>query len=213
VTDFSPISLASKSPNILAVHPSLPSKSVKELIGLAKAKPGQLNYASTATGGANHLSAELFKAMAGVNIVRIAYRGTGPALTALISGEVHLTFTSATAVAPHIKAGRLRGLAVTSAEPTPLAPGLPTVAASGIPGYEVESTDSILGPARMPPPIIKRLNQEIVRVLNQAEIKAKFLNAGVEAAPSSPEQLAATIKSEMAKWGKLIRDAGIQGEQ
>ena len=208
VRDFSPITLAVNSPNILVVHPSLPVKSVKELIALAKARPGELNYGTGGTGSSPHLAAELFKAMAGVNIVRIAYKGGGPALNALIGGEVQMTIDG-TQLVPHIKSGRLRALAVTSLQPTALVPNLPAVAES-LPGYESVLILSIWTPAKTPVAIINRLNQEIVRFLKTAEVKEQLFKAGVEVVGSSPEELAATVKSEMAKMGKLIKDAGIK---
>ena len=212
VRDFAPITLATKSSNILVVHPSLPVRSVKELIALAKARPGELNYASASTGGSPHLAAELFKAMAGVNIQRIAYRGSGPANIALVAGEVQLSFAVPASVAHYVKTGRLRALAVTSAEPSPLAPGLPTVAAAGLPGYESVTPVGMFAPAQTPATLINRLNQEIVRVLNRADIKEKFFNVGVETVGSSPEQFAAVVTSDMAKWGKVLKDAGIRVE-
>lgn len=212
IKDFSPITMLAKAPNVIVVHPAVPAKSVKELIALAKAKPGELNYASGGTGSSLHLSGELFKAMAGVNIARINYKGTGPAINDLVGGQVQMAFSSAATVAPHVKSGRLRALAVTSLQPSPLAPGLPTATASGLPGYEVESIDYMLAPARVPSLPIKVLNREIVRVLNLPDLKEKFLNAGIEAAPSSPAELAATMKSEIVKWGKLIKDAGIRAD-
>ncbi len=211
VTDFSPITLAGKSPSILVVHPSLPVKSVKDLIALAKAKPGQLNSGSGPAGGSPHLAAELFKAMAGVNIVHIPYRGITLALSSLIGGEIQLAYPTAVAAIPHMKSGRLRALAVTSIEPSALAPGLPPVAAT-LPGYEAASITAVYAPARTSPEIISRLHQEIVRALGQAAVKEKFFSAGVDVAGSSPEQLMATVKSEMARMGKVIRDAGIRGE-
>ena len=212
VRDLSPITLATKAPDIVVVHPSVPVKSIMELITLAKAKPGQLNYATGTMGASPHLAAELFKAMAGADIVRVPYKGTGPSLNAVIAGEVQLMFPDAGPVMPHIKSGRLRALAVTSAEPSALAPGLPTVAASGVPGYEAVSMLGMFAPARTPPLLIKRLNQEVVQILMKVEVKERLLNAGTEAVGSSPEQFAATIKSEIAKWGKVIKDAGIRAE-
>ena len=210
VRDFSPISLIVREVSVFALHPSVPVKSVKELIALAKARPGELNYASSGTGSNTHLAAELFKSMAGVNIVHVPYMGTSPAITSLISGETQLYITDTGLVAPHVKSGKLRALAVTSAAPSALAPGLPTVAASGVPGYEAVAMTGIWAPAKTPGAIIARLNQEIVRVLNLPDVKEKFLNAGAEVVGSSPEQLAATIKSEIAKISKVIKDAGIK---
>lgn len=210
VRDFSPVTSLVTAPNLLVVHPSLPVKSVSELIALAKGRPGELNYGSGATGATPHLAAELFKAMAGVDIVRINYKGTGQALNDLIAGQVQLMFSSAAAGLAHVKSGRLRALAVTSAQPSALFPGMPTVAAAGLPGYESASIFAVFAPAKTPAALIRRLNQEIVRVLNGADVKEKLFNAGVEVVGSSPEEFAATMKSEMARWGKVIRDAGIR---
>jgi tripartite-type tricarboxylate transporter receptor subunit TctC len=212
VKDFSPIVAVSKAANVLVVNPALPIHSVAELIGLAKAKPGELNYGSSGTGASNHLAAELFRVMAGINIVRINYKGAGPALTALLAGEIQLMFPTAGAVAPHIRTGRVRVLAVTSAEPTALAPGVPTVAASGLPGYESISIYGIFAPAGTPRVLIDKLNREIVRLLNRADIKEKFFNAGMETMGGSPEQLGATVKSEIARVGRVIKQAGIRSE-
>jgi len=209
--DFAPITLAVTSPNAVVVHPSLPVKSIKELIALARARPGELNYGAGALGSTPHLAAELFNALAGVNIVRVPYRGTGPAMIALISGEVHLQFPGLGSVAPHIKSGKVRALAVTSAQPSALAPGLPTVAASGVPGYESTSTLGIFAPAKTPATIIKLLNREIMGILKKADVKERFFFSGAEAVGSSPEEFATAIRSEMAKWGKVIKDAGIRG--
>ena len=206
--DLAPITLAVSSPSVLVVHPSLPVKSVRELIALAKARPGELNYGTGPAGGPPHLAGELFKAMAGVNIVVIPYRGTGPALNALIGGQVQLMFPSAGGALQHVRSGRLRALAITSARPSTLIPGLPTVA-TGLPGYESIGIFGVFAPANTPGAIINRLNQEIVRALNQADVKEKFLNAGTETVGSTPEQLTAAIKAEMATMGKVIRDNGI----
>ena len=212
IKDFLPITLTTRSPTVLVVHPALPVKSVKDLIALAKSRPGALNYAAGATGAVNHLTAELFKSMAGVDIVRVAYRGGGPALTDLMAGQVQLMFSVTGSVAPHMKSGRLKALAVTSAQPTQLAPGLPTVAASGLPGFESVSNAGIFAPARTPRPIVDKLNQEIVRALARPDVKEKFLDSGVEAVGSTPAQLEAAVKSEMVKMGKVIKDAGIREE-
>lgn len=212
VRDFSPITLATRSPNTLVVNPSLPVQSVKELIARAKARPGELNYGSSSAGTPTHLGAELFKAMTGVNIVRVAYKGNGPAINALIAGEVQLMFANAASVSPHVRSGRLRALAVASAEPTDLAPGLPTVASAGIPGYESASTYGIFGPARMPRQLVDRINAEIVKVLNNAEVKERLFRAGMEVVGSSPDHLAAAMKADMAKMGKVIKQAGIRAD-
>ena len=209
VKDFSPISNTTAAYTILVINPSLPAKSVRELIDLAKAKPGALNFNSSSIGSAGHLSGELFKSMAGINMVHIPYNSGGAAITAVISGEVQLAFFAPAAVAPLVKAGKLRALAVTSPKPTALAPGLPTIAET-VPGFEIGSATAVLAPARTPAAIINRLNQEIVRLLNQADVKEKFFNVGVEVVASSPQQLAALMKSDIARLGKVIRDAGLQ---
>ena len=210
IRDFQAISQISREINIVAVHPSVPVKSIKELIALAKARPGELNYSSAAIGSSQRLGAELFKSMAGVNIVGVSYKSSAAVITALISGEVQLTINDAGLLAPHVKSGKLRALAATSAEPSPLAPGLPTVAASGVPGYELVSTTGILAPAKTPGAVITRLNQEIVRVLNRADVKERFLSIGQQVVGGTPEQFAAIIKGDTTKWSKVIKDAGIK---
>ena len=209
VRDFIPITLANRVPNVLVVHPSLPVKSVKELIALAKARPGDLDVASGATGSSTHLAAELFKAMAGVNIQRIPYNSATPAVNALIGGQVHLMFASAGTVTSHIKSGRLRAVAVASLEPSALVPGVPTVAAT-VPGYEAAVIQGMWAPAGTPAPIINRLHQEIVRALTAPDIKEKQFIAGLDVTASSPEQFAAVIKADIARMGKVIKDAGIR---
>ena len=210
VRDFAPISMTTRSPNILVVHPSIPAKSVQELVALAKARPGELNYGSAGTGTSPHLAGELFKALSGTSILHIPFKGTAQALTALLGGQIQLIFSSTSAAAPHVTSARLRALAVTSAQPTALVPGLPTVAASGVPGYEMISVDGVFAPARTSGAIIGRLNQELVRFLNSSAMKDQFQNSGSEAEGSSPEEFAAAVKSEMSRLGKLIRDVGIK---
>lgn len=212
IKDFAPVSLLVGMPNILVVNNGFPARSVKELIAVTKAKPGAYNYGSSITGGTTHLAAELFKAMAGVNVVRIPYKGGGAALIDLIGGRVQMAFSTAASVMPHIKAGRVRALAVTSLQPTPLAPGLPTIAASGVPGYEATSMYGLFAPAGTPTAIINHLYQDSARVLNKPEVKTRLLNTVGEGIGSSPAEFSATVKSEMAKWGKLIKDAGIREE-
>lgn len=198
------------SPNVLVVHPSLPVRSVKELIALSKARAGALNYASGQSGASSHVAGELFNAMARVNIVRVAYKGQGPAMLALITGEAQVGFPNAAAAAPFVKSGRVRALAVTSAQPSALAPGLPTVAASGLPGYESKAILGIFAPARTPAPIIDQLNLEIVRALNNTDVKQRLFDSGAEIVASSPAELTAAMKSDMATTGKLIKDVGIR---
>ena len=210
LTDFSPISILESSPNVLVVPFSVAANSVKELIALAKAKPGVLNYASPSVGSSAHLAAELFKSMAGINIVHVPYKGGSAAIIGLLGGEAQLTFSVQGVVSPHLKAGRLKALGITGAEPSALFPGVPTVAASGVPGYQFGSIDFILAPAKTPAPVISRLNREVVRLLNQADVKEKYLNSGIEARSSTPEELGARMKSDNAKVSKLIMDAGIR---
>jgi tripartite-type tricarboxylate transporter receptor subunit TctC len=212
VRDFAPVMLATNSPNIVVVHPSLPVKSLRELIALARARPGELNFSTSSPGSGNHLAAELFRVMADVDVVRINYKGTGSALNSLASGEVQLSFPSAGSVMPHLRAGRVRALAVTSAQPSMLAPDLPTVAAAGLPGYEATAYNGLLAPAKTPAVIIARLNQEAAQAVRRAEVRERIVNGGGEVVAGTPEDFAATMRVEMAKWGKLIRDAGIRGE-
>jgi len=210
VKDFAPITLAADAPNVLVVSGTLPAHSAKELITLAKAKPGVLNYGSGSTGAPSHFGMELFKSMAGVDIVRIAYKGTGPALNALLAGQVQMMILAPTGVLGHIKSGKLIGLGVTSSKPSALAPGLPTIASQGLPGFEVGGPFGLFAPAKTPAGIIKRLNQAMVQVLGRADERERMLKAGVEAVGSSPEEFAAYIAADLAKWGQLIKTAGIK---
>ena len=210
--DFAPITLAASTPNIIVVPPSLPVKSVRDLIALAKARPGELNYGSGATGTSNHLAAELFNAMAGVKIVRVGYKGIAAVLNDVIAGRLQVFFTNTIGVMPHVKSGRLRALAVTSAQPSALAPDLPTVAASGLPGYESGAMFGIWAPAKTPAAVVNRLNQEIVRFINTPEAKERFLISGTEAVGTSSEQFAGIMKDDMVKWGKIIKDLGIRSD-
>ncbi len=212
VKDFSPITMPVSTPNILALTPALPVNSVRELIALARARPGELNYGTPGTGSSPHLGGELFKAMAGVNLVRINYKSAGAGIADLIAGQVQLTFGNAASIAPHARSGRLKALAVTSAQPSALFPDLPTVAATGLPGYEMLSPFGVFGPAKMAAPIVNKLQQEIARVLQRTEVKELLASAGIEVVGSSPQQLAAMVKSEVAKWSKLIKDANLRGE-
>jgi tripartite-type tricarboxylate transporter receptor subunit TctC len=210
--DFAPITLTHRQPNILVVHPSLPVKSLRELIALAKAKPRELNYASSGIGATNHLTAELFNLMAGVKTVRINFKGAGAALTSVLGGEVHLMYANLASVSPYLPTGRLRPLAITSAEPSPLRPGLPTMAASGLPGFESVLITGVYAPGGTPAAIVNRLNQEIVRVINLPDVKEKFANIGIETVGSSPQELTAAMKSEIVRMGKVIKEAGIRAE-
>jgi tripartite-type tricarboxylate transporter receptor subunit TctC len=212
VRDFSPISLTASAPLLLVVHPSVPARSVKDLIALAKARPGALNIAAATVGTSSHLAAELFKAMARVDMVYIPYKGGGPQVIGLISGETQVAFDTGASLLPHITSGRLRALAVTSAKPSALFPGLHTVAASGVPGYEAALMYGVFAPAGTPRPIINKLNTEIVRVLHRVDVKERLFNAGAEVVGSSPEALGSIVKSEMTRLGKVIKDGGLREE-
>ena len=212
VRDFLPVVLTSSAPNVLVVNPVLPVKSVRELIALAKSRPGELNYATSGTGSSGHLASELFKSMAGINIKRINYKGSAQGLTDLVSGEVQLGFSNAATTTPFLKSGRLRALAVGSAERSLLVPGVPTIAESGVPGYEAVSVIGLFAPAKTPANIIARLNQEVVRVLTQPDVKERFLSNGAEAMGGTPEHLDQKIKGEIARMGKVIKEGGIRGE-
>jgi tripartite-type tricarboxylate transporter receptor subunit TctC len=210
VKDFSPITLVGGAPNVLVVHPSLPIKSIREFIVLARARPGALNYSSGGNGSSSHLAAELFKYMAAVDIVRVAYKSGSMETNDLISGQVQMTFSTPAQVMQYVSAGRLKALAVTSLQPSALVPGLPAIADS-VPGYESISIHGMFAPAKTPEAIIRRLHQEIIRFLSAAETKEKFFTVGVEVVASSPEELAAKMKTDMARMGKVIKDAGIRG--
>lgn len=212
VRDFAPISLTTISPAVIMVHPSLPVKSVGELIALAKARPGVINCASGTKGSTTYVSAELFKAMADVDIVRIPYKGAGQALSEVIGGQIDMIVITASSGMPHVRSGRLRALAVASAKPSPLAPGLPTAAEAGLPDFETGTVHGLFAPARTPEPIIVRLNQEIVRFLNDPDTKQKLFRRGLDVVASSPAKLMANVKSERARIGKMIKDVGIRAK-
>jgi len=210
IRDFAPITLAISSPSLLVVHPSVPAKNLKELIALAKAHPGKLNYAAGTIGATPHLAGELFKVMAGVNVVRVPYKGSGPGLIGLMTGEVEFMFPGAASAWGYVKQGKLRGLAICSLQRSHLFPGMPTMSETGLPGFESVSPQGIVAPAKTPPAIVQRLNQEIVRVLNSGEVKTRLENAGIEVVGNSPEQFAAVIRTDMERVRKLAREANIK---
>jgi len=212
VKDFSPITLIASAPSVLVVHPSVPAGSIAEFTALARANPGKLNYASNGNGSSAQLAAVLYESMAGVAMVHVPYKGLAPALVDLLSGEVQAMFSSVVAIGPHIKAGRLRALAVTGRRRSPLMPAVPTLAESGLPGYEAGSWYGMLAPAGTPPPIIARLHDAIVRALAQPEVRERLAAEGAEVIGGTPEEFAATIEAELARMGKLIRDARIRME-
>lgn len=206
VKDFAPVTLVAKVPNILVVHPSVPAQSVKELIALAKAKPGQLNFGSSGSGGTIHLSGELFKSMAGIDMVHIPYKGSAPAVTDLLGGQIQVMFDSS--VIPYVNAGKLRALGVTSARRSSALPDVPTIAEAGLPGYEATAWFGILAPAGTPREIITKLNTEIVRALNDPEMQERLRSQGAEVAGNTPEEFAAFIKAETQKWAKVVKESG-----
>jgi tripartite-type tricarboxylate transporter receptor subunit TctC len=208
--DFTPIMATVRVPNLVVVHPSLPVRTVKELIALARARPGELNYSSGSSGASTHLAAELFKSLAGVNIARIPYKGAASAMPALAGGQVQVMFPTVAAAAPYVKAGRMRALAITTAEPSSLAPGLPTVSAAGVPGYESSSLFGAFAPAGTAAALVNLINREMARTLNLPDVKERLLNAGVEVVANSPAEFAAMMKADVAKWSKVIRQVGIQ---
>jgi tripartite-type tricarboxylate transporter receptor subunit TctC len=210
VKDFAPITLTTRSPLLLVVHPSLPVASVRDLIKLARSKPGQLNYAIPTIGSTGHLAAEFFKSSAGLNIVQVPYRSSGPATVDLMAGHVQLMFSVTGGVSEHVKSGRLKALAVTTEQPTALAPGVPTIAATGLPGFSIVSVAGMLTTAGTPAPIIARLNKELVRALTSPELKERLFQLGVDAIHSTPEEFAAYIRTDTLRMGKVIKEAGIR---
>jgi tripartite-type tricarboxylate transporter receptor subunit TctC len=210
--DFAPIMLCASAPNLLVVHPALPANSVKELVALAKSRPGQITYASAGVGTSPHLSMELFLNMAGIRFVHIPYKGTGPALIDVIAGHVQSTNMNILAGVAHVKAGKLRALAITSANRSAVLPALPTVAEAGVAGYEAISWFGLLAPAGTPRPIIEKIYTETVKVLQMPEVREKLAGDGAEPTPNRPDEFAAYIRSEIIKWTKLVKDRGIATE-
>ncbi len=208
--DLAPVTQIGSLPLILIVHPSLPVQSVKDLVALAKARPGQLSYASSGVGGATHMSAEIFRMMTGVDIVHVPYKGSGQAMTDLISGQVPMAFDQITSSLPHVEAGRLRALAVTSAKRFASVPKLPSMSEAGITGYEAVSWNGLAVPAGTPREIISRIQAEVARILQAADMRERFFKDGIEPVASTPEQFAAHIRSERAKWEKVVEAAGIK---
>jgi tripartite-type tricarboxylate transporter receptor subunit TctC len=212
VRDFAPISQLVSLPHILVVHPTVPVKSVKELVALAKAKPGQLNFGSSGIATSTHLAAELFMHLTGTNMVNVPYKGGAPGMTALLGGQVHLYFATISTALPHIKTGKLRALGVTSAKRSTATPEYSTIAEAGVQGYQHQSWVGMLAPAKTPRAIVKKLNAEVVKIVQAPEMKALLLREGLEAAGDSPEEFAQDITTEIAKWQKLTKAAGIKPE-
>jgi tripartite-type tricarboxylate transporter receptor subunit TctC len=210
VKDFAPVCRMTTAPNVLVVHPSVPARSVKELIALAKARRGQLTYASAGVGSSNHLSGELFRIMAGVDIVHVPYKGGGAAVTDLLAGQVSMYFSTTPSSMPFVRAGRLRALAVTSAQRSPIVPDVPTIAESGLPGYEQSAWHGLLAPAGTPAAIISKLSDEIIRILRLPDLSGRLAAQGVDVVASPPPEFAAFIKQDVAKYAKLVKTAGIR---
>jgi tripartite-type tricarboxylate transporter receptor subunit TctC len=210
--DFAPITLAGVTPNLLVAHPSVPFNDVKGLIAYAKANPGKLNYASTGNGTSNHLSFELFKSMTKTFVVHIPYKGSAPAVTDLIAGQVQVMFDNTPNVLPHVKAGKLKALGVSSKKRTPLAPEVPSVDEAGVPGYDVTVWFGVLTVAGTPREIVQRLNAEMVKVLTSPEIKERFGKTGVEVVAGTPEHFQQYLNAEVDRWAKVIQAAGIKAD-
>jgi tripartite-type tricarboxylate transporter receptor subunit TctC len=210
IRDFAPVALVMEAEGLLVLHPSVPVQSVKALIALAKARPGQVAYASAGHGTAGHLAGELFKSMARVDMVHVPYKGNVPAITDLIAGQTSLLFATMPTVLPQVQAGRLRALAVTGSSRSPAAPELPTIAEAALPGYSVTNWIGLFAPAGTPRDIVMKLNGETVRIMQAPDIQKRLTNEGAKFTPRTPDEFAAFVKSEIAKWAKVVKDAGIR---
>ena len=210
--DFAPVSMVAIGAQTLVVNPSLPARSVKELVALARARPGQINFASSGAGGPTHLAGELLKSLAGINIVHVPYKGGSLAVNDVISGQCEMTFIGAPASLPHARSGRLRLLAVTTAKRMSMLPEVPTVAESGYPDFNVVASYSVLAPAGTPAAIVSRLNTELVKIANQPDMRERLATLGIEPLGSTPEQLVATMQAELARWSKLAQSLGLKQE-
>jgi tripartite-type tricarboxylate transporter receptor subunit TctC len=206
--DFAPLTRVAMVPNILVANPKQPFKTVKEMIAWAKANPGKLNYGSSGSGSSVHLSGELFKTMAKVDLMHVPYKGSAPAMNDLLANQVGIMFDNLPSAMPHVKAGKLRPLAVTSAQRYPELPDVPTIAEAGVPGYEATSWFGLFTNKAVPAPIVQQLNAAIVKVLAKPEVVAQMKEQGAIAHPETPAQFEAFIKAETAKWGKVVRDSG-----
>jgi tripartite-type tricarboxylate transporter receptor subunit TctC len=208
VADFAPITLAAAAPLLLVVHPKIPVTSVKELIAYAKTRPGELNFCSAGNGSGSHLAGELFNTMTGVKLTHIPYKGSGLAITELIGGQVQLMFAGIVPIDPHVKSGRVRSIAVTSAKRSVAIPQVPTIAESGLPGFEVVGWYGVLAPARTPHPIVARLHNEFVKILQTQDIRDRLLSEGAEPVGNTPAEFTAFIKTDIGRWAKVIKAAG-----
>jgi tripartite-type tricarboxylate transporter receptor subunit TctC len=212
VKDFAPVTLVASVPNVLVVNPEVPANSVQELIDLAKANPGELNFASSGNGTSIHLSGELFKAMTGTDIVHVPYKGSGPAVTDLLGGQVQMMFDNMPSSLPHVKAGKLRALGVTSAKRSPALPEVPTIAEAGVPSYDATSWFGILAPAGTSEPVVTRLQGAIVQALGEPEMRQRMADLGAEPVGDTPAEFGQFIAAEIAKWAKVVNDAGVKLE-
>jgi tripartite-type tricarboxylate transporter receptor subunit TctC len=212
VDKLTPITLVSASPYVVVVNPKIPAKSIAELVAYAKKNPGKLSFGSSGIGAASHLAAELFKSMAGVDMLHVPYKGTGQAVTDLLGGQIDVMFGPAETVMPHVKAGKLRALAVTSAQRFAVLPELPTVAESGVPGYSAVGWFGLFAPAGTPKDIVAKISADAVKVMNDPEVKKAMVTAGAEASPDSPEEFGRFVHAEMDKWTKLMKERGINPE-
>jgi tripartite-type tricarboxylate transporter receptor subunit TctC len=212
VKDFAPISFVGSVPYVLVVDPKLPAKTLQEFIALVKSRPGKMNYASAGNGSTHHFCGELLKSMTGIDMLHIPYKGSGPGIAALLAGDVSMMFSNVADIGSQVKAGKVRALAVTATERAPTLPDVPTMAQAGLSDFVITSWFGLMAPAGTPAPIIARLNAETAKVLNRADVKAKLAAQGLEVAPGTPEQLGAHIKSEIAKFTRIARSAGIHAE-
>ena len=213
IKDFTPVTLITSVPNVLVLHPSVPANNVRELIALAKARPGALNFASGSTGSAGHLAGELFKSMAGVEMTHVPYKGAAPAVIDLIAGHVSLMFDNLASALPNIKSARVRALAVTTLKRSPLLSELPTISEAGLRGFDISTWFGVFAPAATPPDVVAKLNAEIVRILYTPEMKERLALLGAEPAGNRPDEFAAFIKSEIPKYAKVIRASGARVDQ
>lgn len=211
-SDFVALSNVGQTPNVLAVHPTIPAKNLKELIALLRARPGEMTYSSGGIGGSTHLAGELFKLLAKVDMVHVPYKGGGPAVADLVSGQVMMTFGNLTTVLPFANAGRVRALAVTSAKRSPAIPGLPTMAEAGVPGFEAATWNGLIAPAATPRDIVAKLNGDIVKVLSMPDTRAKLASNGLEPIGDTPAAFTAHISNEIARWAKVVKAAHIRAE-
>lgn len=209
LTDFAPVAQVERSPNILVVQPTLKINSVKELVALAQSKPGGLLYGTGAAGGSLHIAAELFMIATKVKLKRVPYKSTGPALLAILTNEVHMVFATTGGAMPHVREGRVKALAVTSLNPSPLVPNVPTLASQGLKGYDLDTIGFIVAPAKTPPHLVKRLNQHIVQIMNQSEVKERLAAGGSEVVTGTPAELGAKLKSDDANMRKLFKQIGL----